>query len=276
MSERERSRQCLLAEISQPEADISLARAALYIAQETYPDLDIEVYLSQLDALAAAIAPQLPAERYPLRILSAISQFLYGDRGFTGNAQDYYDPRNSFLNEVLDRRTGIPITLALVYLEVAKRLDFPMVGVGMPGHFLLRPVVDEMEVWVDAFYQGEVLFREDCQQRLSQVYGRPTVLQPEFLQPVSARQFLTRILTNLKLIYHQRGDLWSALSMVDRILLIAPEADAELRDRGVLHYQLHQWTQASADLEAYLARSPLASDADAVRRLLTKIADRSL
>ncbi|MEO0947819.1 MAG: transglutaminase-like domain-containing protein, partial [Cyanobacteria bacterium J06641_5] len=126
-------------EIRKPEEQLDLARAALYIAQEERPDLDPEAYLRRLDRMAAEIYERLPAERYPLRIVRTINSYLFDCLKFRGNTEDYYDPRNSFLDEVLTRRCGIPIALSLVYIEVARRLQFPMVGIGLPGHFLIRP-----------------------------------------------------------------------------------------------------------------------------------------
>ncbi|WP_208341915.1 SirB1 family protein, partial [Aetokthonos hydrillicola] len=154
-------------EIQQPDECIDLAKAALYIAQEEYPELDPEEYLNALDTMAGEAEERLPYPRYPLRVIQAINQYLYDDLGFAGNRKDFYDPRNSFFNEVIDRRVGIPITLSLVYLEIARRIDFPMVGVGMPGHFLIRPDLPEMELFVDPFNSGEVMFAQDCQERLS-------------------------------------------------------------------------------------------------------------
>lgn len=258
-------------EIQQPDAQIDLAKAALYIAQAEYPDLDIAAYLNALDVMADEVEERLPVERYPLRIIRSLNQYFYEDLGFTGNTNDYYDPRNSFLNEVIDRRTGIPITLSLVYLEVSRRLDFPMVGINMPGHFLIRPQFEEVGIFVDAFNRGEILFEQDCEERLTQMYGRPIALQPQFLSPVSNRQFLARILTNLKLIYLNNKILSKALAAVDRILLLFPDAPLELRDRGLLSYQLGQWSQASQDLEVYLAMLPNAEDATAIRRLLDQL-----
>lgn len=258
-------------EINQPDAQIDLAKAALYIAQEEYPDLDIEAYLNALDVMAAEVEERLPVERYPLRIIKSLNQYFYDDLGYTGNTSDYYDPRNSFLNEVIDRRTGIPITLSLVYLEVARRLDFPMVGINMPGHFLIRPEFQDAEIFVDAFNRGEILFEQDCQERLAQIYGRPVSLQPSVTEPVSPRQLLVRMLTNLKMIYLNRTDLPKALSVVERILLLFPDAPIELRDRGLLYYQLGYKSKASQDLEIYLAMLPNAEDADVIRRLLEQL-----
>ncbi|HEY9652500.1 MAG TPA: transglutaminase-like domain-containing protein, partial [Coleofasciculaceae cyanobacterium] len=199
-------------EIQQPDDQIDVAKAALYIAQADYPDLDIGAYLNALDVMADEVEERLPVERYPLRIIRSLNQYFYDDLGFIGNTNDYYDPRNSFLNEVIDRRTGIPITLSLVYLEVSRRLDFPMVGINMPGHFLIRPEFEEAGIFVDAFNQGEILFEQDCEERLTQIYGHPVPLQPQFLSPVNNRQLLARLLTNLKLIYLNNKNLSKALA----------------------------------------------------------------
>jgi regulator of sirC expression with transglutaminase-like and TPR domain len=258
-------------ELSLADQDIDLAKVALYIAQEETPSLQIEPYLAQLDQWAEQVAELIPAERYPMRVIKCLNQVLYEELGFRGNEEDYYDPRNSFLNEVMERRTGIPITLALVYLEVARRLDFPMVGIGMPGHFLIRPEFKDAGIFVDAFHQGEVLFPEDCQQRLQQIYQQPVELEPQFLEAVTKREFLGRMLTNLKLIYINRQDLERALSVIERLLLVFPDAVTEQRDRGLLSYQLGQIPQAIADLKTYLAHFPEASDASMIQLLLSQI-----
>lgn len=265
------SRQNFLQEISQPDDRINLAKAALYIAQEEYPNLDIHIYLNILDAIANEIEKRLPLERYPLRTIQTINQYLYDDLGYTGNNDNYYDPRNSFLNEVIDRRAGIPITLSLVYLEIARRLDFHLVGVNMPGHFLIRPQFKDVGIFVDSFNRGEILFEQDCETRLTEIYGYPVKLQPSFTEPVSHRQILARILTNLKLIYLNRQDLSRALATVERILLLFPETPRELRDRGLLYYQLGYSSKAYRDLGVYLKIVPNADDADIINRLLQQL-----
>ncbi len=265
------ARQYFYQEIQQPDECIDLARAALYIAQEEYPYLDPEEYLNALDTMAVELEERLPQERYPLRMIQSINQYLYDDLGFAGNKQDYYDPRNSFLNEVIDRRLGIPISLALVYVEVAKRIDFPMVGIGMPGHFLIRPNLPEIEIFVDVFNGGEVMFPQDCQEKLTQIYQHSVKLQPELLAPVTKKQFLVRMLTNLKYNYLNQQELEKALAAVERILLLFPGVTLELRDRGLLCYQLGRFTQAATDLETYLAHAPEAEDAHIIRRLLTQL-----
>ncbi|MBW4563283.1 MAG: SirB1 family protein [Mojavia pulchra JT2-VF2] len=265
------ARQYFYQEIQQPDEDIDLAKAALYIAQEEYPNLDPEEYLNAFDTMAAELQERLPSSRYPLRVIQNISSYLYDDLGFAGNQTDYYDPRNSFLNDVIDRRLGIPITLALVYLEVSRRIDFPMMGIGMPGHFLIRPNISDMEIFVDAFNRGEVLFTQDCQERLSQMFQQPVQLKPEFLAPVSHRQFLARMLTNLKYIYLKKQNLEKTLAAVERILLLFPGVGLELRDRGLIYYQLGHYPQAADDLQSYLAKVPDADDASAIRRLLAEL-----
>jgi regulator of sirC expression with transglutaminase-like and TPR domain len=266
------ARQYFYQEIQQSDEDINLAKAALYIAQEEYPNLDTEEYLNALDTMAWEIQERLPESRYPLRMIQTINQYLYDDLGFSGNKIDYYDPRNSFLNDVIDRRLGIPITLALVYLEVARRIDFPMVGVGMPGHFLIRPDVPDIEIFVDAFNGGEIIFAEDCQERLSQLYQQPVTLQPEFLAVVTNRQFLVRMLTNLKFIYLKQQELEKTLGAVERILLLFPGLTLELRDRGLIYYQLGYYPQAKNDFQTYLSKIPDAEDASVIRRLLEELA----
>ncbi|MCY7320712.1 MAG: tetratricopeptide repeat protein [Phormidesmis sp. CAN_BIN36] len=265
------ARQRFYQEVRQADDQINLERAALYIAQEEYPDLDVDEYLNALDTIADDIRAQLPIESYPLKIVKTINCYLYENLGFVGNTENYYDPCNSFLNDVIDRRTGIPITLSLVYLAIAQRLDFPMVGIGMPGHFLIRPIQEEMEIFVDAFAQGEILFPQDCQDRLNQMSGQSVEMQPQFLAAVTPRQFLARMLTNLKAIYLNRGELEKVLTAIERILILFPDAAFELRDRGILYFRTNRWIEARQDLEAYLEAVPMADDRDTIRKLLSRI-----
>ena len=258
-------------EIKQPEEEINLAKAALYIAQTAYPELDPHPWLDTLDGMAREVGKRLKAERYPLRVIQKINQYLYSDLGFQGNSKDYYDPRNSFLNDVLERRKGIPITLSLVYLEIAQRLDFPMVGIGMPGHFLIRPDFTDAGVFVNAFNGGETLFEQDCEELLSRLYRQPVKLQAQYLEAVTKQQFLARMLTNLKFIYLNQKDLTKALAIVEMILLVFPSAAKEIRDRGLLCFELGKWERAKQDLEFYLAMVPDAGDFDIVKNILGKM-----
>lgn len=258
-------------EVHQSEEQIDLARAALYMAMEEYPDLNPDEYLNALDTMATEVEERLPQERYPLRMIQTINAYLFKELGFRGNADTYYDPRNSYFNQVIDRRTGIPISLSLVYLELAKRLNFPMVGVGMPAHFLIRPLGDELDVFVDPFHQGEVLFPEDCRDRLNQIYGAAVDWRPEFLETISPRRFLARMLTNLKMVYIRQEDWERAIAAIEYILILFPDAIVERRDHGLLCYQLGDWTNARRDFEEYLDVLPTADDAIVIKQLLRRM-----
>jgi regulator of sirC expression with transglutaminase-like and TPR domain len=212
----------LLAEINQSDRDINLARAALYIAQTTYPDLDIDSQLQLLDKMAEEVAKRLPQSRYPLMVIRTINNYLYEELGFTGNHSNYYDPRNSFLNDVLTRRTGIPITLALVYLEIAQRIDFPMMAIGMPGHFMIRPDFEDSEIFIDTFHNGDILFAEDCRQKLMNIYQQEIpYLTPSLVPTVTKPQFIARMLNNLQVIYLDRGDMTNAMIIKDLLSIVA-------------------------------------------------------
>jgi regulator of sirC expression with transglutaminase-like and TPR domain len=264
-------RQRFYQHIQQPEAQIDLAAAALYIAQEEYLDLEVQTYLDALDQMAEQVRSRLPQSRYPLAIIRTLNQYLFEDLGFKGNTDHYYDPRNSFLNDVIERRVGIPLTLSLVYLEVARRIDLPMAGVGMPGHFLIRPTLEDMAIFVDPFHGGEVMFEEDCRDRLRQIYGQSANLQPKHLAIIGPKALLSRMLSNLKLIYLHQHDWPKALAAVERILLMFPEAALELRDRGLIYYQQGRLIEARCDLERYLDARADAADAFEIRQVIAQI-----
>lgn len=270
------ARQLFYQEIQQPDERISLERAAFYIAMEEYPDLDMDEYVNALDTMAQEVQERSPRGMYPMQVLRTINQYLFDDLGFAGNQTEYYDPRNSFLNDVIDRRLGIPITLSLVYLSIANRLGFPMIGVNTPGHFLIRPTVNEMEVFVDPFNRGEILFVQDCEHLIGRVFDRQVELRPEYLEPISNRQFLGRLLTNLKVIYVNQKDFHKALDALDRILLLFPSMALELRDRGVLNYRLNRYTDARKDFESYLKIAPMAEDAQLIRDVLEDFPEETL
>lgn len=196
-----------LAEINKIDREIDIPTAALYISQVEYPDLEIDRYRKHLADMSAAVVQKLPETQYPLKTIQTVNRYLYDELGFHGNELDYYNPCNSLLNDVIDRHTGIPITLAVIYLEIAKQIGFPMVGIGMPGHFLIRPNFEGAGIFVDVFNRGEILFVEDCRQKLMQIYQQDIpFLPPEILQPVTNRQILLRILNNLQATYLYRPD----------------------------------------------------------------------
>jgi regulator of sirC expression with transglutaminase-like and TPR domain len=238
-----------------PDEQVDLAEAALWVAAEEYEGLDVAVYLEQLEVLATDAAPLVGASATPVERISALNDYLFRARGFTGNREHYEDPRNSFLNEVLDRRVGLPITLSIVYMEVAGRLGLSVRGVGFPGHFLAQ-LEGSPEVVVDAFF-GQLRGPEDCVERLRSVLGPEAELVPELhLRVATRKEILARLLSNLKQIYAGSGDWVRALACCDRILLLAPDAAAELRDRGLVYEQLACFTAAAADLERVLELTP--------------------
>lgn len=246
---------------------IDLAEAALWVAAEEYETLDVSAYLERLDALAGDAAKCVRARGTPAERIADLNEYLFRERGFTGNREHYEDPRNSFLNEVLDRRRGLPITLSIVYLEVAGRLGLSVHGVGFPGHFLVK-LEGSPEIVVDAFF-GRVLSAEDCAERLRVVLGPEAELVPEFhLRAATRKEIIARLLTNLKQLYARSGDWVRSLACCDRILLLVPDAAAEFRDRGLVYEQLACFTAAAADLERALELTP---DADASEMLQDRI-----
>jgi len=246
---------------------IDLVRAALTIAQTEYPDVAIDVYHGRIEELARRVKRLVPDLGDPSESIAALNRVLFEEEGFRGNGEDYYDPRNSFLNDVLDRKLGIPITLAVVYMEVARRVGFPLVGVGMPGHFLLKHYdVEGREILIDPFNRGSILTAKDCQRALDEIYGGQMPLQPEFLMAVSRRQVLVRMLNNLKSSYLSVRNFRKALPIVDLILAIYPRSPEDVKQRALLRWSLGQTRGALADLDDYLKMSPDASDADEIRQ----------
>src|SRR5947209_2133251 len=232
-------------------------RAALTFARIEYPQLDIEAYVERVEHLAARVAAKVKEPGDPAQSIAALNEVLFQEEMFRGNTVDYYSPRNSFLNDVLDRRLGIPITLALLYMEVARRVGFPLFGVGMPGHFLLKHYdVEGRQVLIDAFNNGHILSPKECQRRVDQIYSGQLTFQPEFLMPVSRRQMLTRVLNNLKTIYLSSRNFRKALAIVDLVLVIYPRSPEDVRQRALLRYSLGNLVGAASDLEDYLKMSP--------------------
>lgn len=257
------------------EEELDLAEAALLIAQEEHPDLDIAAYLRRLDHLAAAVRARLPESPVPTDMINSLNVQLFREEGLTGNEQEYYDPRNSFLNEVLDRKTGIPIALSVIYLEVGRRLGLPLVGVGFPGHFLVKYAGSDGDIVLDPFSGGVTLTQEQLTQKLRTVYGdhHPILAQvPQLLVPASKKEILVRMLRNLKAIYLRQGDLTRALASIDRLLLVAPDEAVEVRDRGAVHQQLGHIQAALQDFKRYLQIAPKAEDAEAVRVMIARVA----
>src|SRR3984893_9490628 len=252
--------------------DIDLVRAALTIARTEYPDLDIESYIARIDELARRTAARISDVGDATETIAALNHTVFEEAGLRGNRDDYYDPRNSFLNDVLDRRLGIPITLALIYMEVGRRLGFPLFGVGMPGHFLLKNYdIDGSETLIDCFNGGDILSPQDCQRRLDEIYYGQMTLRPEFLFAVSRRQMLTRILNNLKTVYMTARNFKKVLPLVDLVLVIYPRSPEDVKQRALLRDSLGQAKAAAEDLEEYIKMSPEASDSDEIRQTALSI-----
>ena len=251
---------------------IDLARAALAIARTEYPRLEPDLYLRRLQGLAQRVRARLTRNPTPAETIGVVNSVLFDEEQFRGNVDDYYDPRNSFLNEVLDRKLGIPITLALVYEEVARRAGLQLFGVGMPGHFLLKHYdVDGRQVILDPFHGGALLSLQECQRRIDKIYSGQMQLQSELLASVSRRRWLTRLLNNLKTIYLSSRNFRKALVMADLILAIYPRSPEDVKQRAALRYNLGQMRNALLDFEDYLKMLPEASDADEIRAVILAI-----
>ena len=252
-----------------PEEQISLAEAALAIAASEYPNLDAQRYIRRLDGMAETLAGRVAGETDPFRIIAQINHFLYQEEGFFGNTQEYYDPRNSFLNEVLDRKVGIPITLSTIYLEIAERLRFPLVGVGMPGHFLVKHPY--FQILIDPFGQGRILTESDCKTRMEQVLGDSVEFHPSFLDGVGKRHIVMRMLNNLRAIYLNARQYAKALEITDLSLAVQPDSAEEHKQRAALLLHLRRYSEAAAELHFYVEHSPDADDAQEVRETLANL-----
>lgn len=259
--------------VSGSEADLNLAEAALLIAQEEQPELDVAAYLGRLDALADSVRSRLPEAPSFADTIQALNTVLFEEEGLSGNQTDYHDPRNSFLNEVLDRKLGIPITLSLVYIEVGNRLGVPLVGVGFPGHFVVKYAGPDGETVLDPFQAGSRVSQAQMEDKLRSMYGpnNPFAGQlPKLLAAVGKKDMLLRMLRNLKQIYTQKEDFERALSVVERILLVAPDHPVEVRDRGAIHHRMGHQQLAVRDFQRYLQLAPKAEDARAVRAVMVR------
>ena len=254
--------------IAGEDATIDIAKAALLIATIAYPDLDPIHSLATLDALAyrvrnmlGLLPDQTPETIAPLTVLDAMNKVLFEEEGFHGNEYNYYNPDNSFLNMVLENRVGIPISLSLLYIEIAKRVGLPIEGVGLPFHFVVRCMLPTEILYVDPFEGGLLLSEQDCRDRIRHFsHGKMNRLPRHFFEPVKPKQLLVRMLGNLKGIYLHEEDYTKALTVSDYILLLVPDAAREVRDRGMIHLQLKHYAKALHDLKTYLKFEPQAED----------------
>jgi regulator of sirC expression with transglutaminase-like and TPR domain len=248
--------------LARPDREVNLAEAALLVAAEEYADLDVRAYLVRLDEMGVALRQRLEEEPRPERAIMALNRYLFQEQGFRGNTERYYDARNSYLNDVIDRKIGIPITLSTVYMEVARRAGLEVEGVGLPGHFVVRVQMPSRALLVDPFHGGSLLTERDCQERLDRIFDGKVKLEPKMLRPCRRKDMLERILRNLKAIYLRDQDKDRALRVVDLLVRIQPGSAEDLRDRGVLYAALDCYGLAARDLESYLALAPQARDAE--------------
>ncbi len=273
MDDPRKSRQAFAALLDLPDGAIDLGHASLLIAREEYPDLDIRGYLERLDEMGREIRGRLKGTEGAKSQIAHLNRLLFEEMGFRGNREEYHDPRNSFLNDVLDRRIGIPITLSTIYLEVGRRIGCPLAGVAFPGHFLVRydgpePLPDLL---IDPFNHGQLLTEEECRARIAEMYKGQLEYRPEFLRPAPNREILERMINNLKWIYQQRRDFHMALKVQQLLLCAAPDRPEEIRDRGLILHRLALLSEAAADLERYLTLAPEAPDAPQIRERLTEL-----
>jgi regulator of sirC expression with transglutaminase-like and TPR domain len=255
-----------------PEHEIDLAQAALALARVEYPDLVTEHHVKVLDELAARSGTAGVED--PLRALHRLREFLFDEEGFRGNADDYYDPANSCLNQVLARKLGIPITLSVVMMEVGRRVGLRVYGVGLPGHFVVSALVGTESVLLDPFDGGTVLTHETAADVVARAVGRRVTLTDEHFAPVTKRQILARVLANLKSAYVRREEWTKSLAIVERLLVLDGPASVFVRDRGSLRIKLGDLLRGAADWERYLTANPKAADADKVKRDLRRVRQR--
>jgi regulator of sirC expression with transglutaminase-like and TPR domain len=252
-----------------PDASIDLGRAALAVARIEYPALDDARELQRVDALAARIG--IGRRGAAAETLERLKRFLFDEEGFRGNADEYYDPRNSCLNDVLDRKLGIPITLSVLTMEVGRRVGLDIVGVGLPGHFIVSASIAGRSVLLDPFNGGAVLTPSTAADVAARAVGRPVKIEEAHWAPCPRRQIVVRMLRNLKTIYARRSDWERALGVIDRLLLIDPETPMHLRDRGTVLVKSGRLWDGAAEWEAYLNRFPNVPDAEAFRQELRRV-----
>lgn len=268
--------------VGREDARIDLAEACLMIAQDAYPGLDVGRYLGEIERMALQLRARMPQSYKPEDRVLALNDFLFDHLGYYGNVDDYYDPRNSYLNDVIDRRTGIPITLSILYMEIGRRVGLPLEGISFPGHFMVRLRVRSGTLVLDPFACGAPQSEAELRERLKRVIPAELTAQApvaelrleQFLEPASKRQILSRVLRNLKGIYRDKQSPERLLEVLNRMLVLSPEASAELRDRGYVYERLECWRPALKDLTDYVGREPDAPDAQEVRVKLAELSAR--
>ena len=258
-------------EIARPSGP-GLARAALLFAREVaYSDLRPSSYLARIAGWAEAAAARCPRWDSAQVRASRLAQLLFDEFALRGNQEDYHDPRNSYLNEVIDRRLGLPISLSAIFLEVAASIDLPAEGVGLPGHFIVAVRGESRRTFLDPFHGGVQLNMDDLHELVHDVTGYAGSIRPEWLAPVSTDAILARMLLNLQSVFVEKEEWSRALAVVEHLRVLHPRAAEHVRDLGLLHYRLGSLRLAATCLQEYLARSPEAADAGQVRKMLNDL-----
>jgi regulator of sirC expression with transglutaminase-like and TPR domain len=236
------------------EEEFNLDEAALLIARTEYPELNVPEQLARLDALAFRLHCDL--SRPALEIIASMNKLLFEKEQFRGNEEEYDDPRNSYLNDVLDRKLGIPISLSIIYIEVARRRGLPVMGMSFPGHFLVKYRTDHSEILIDPYRRGRIVTRQDCQELLKAQFGDEAELKPEYFAASTKKQILARMLNNLKGSYVRRHDFTRVLTLVQLALGVEPESSQQLHDRGMIYFLMRRFAEAQADFKTYLNLTP--------------------
>jgi regulator of sirC expression with transglutaminase-like and TPR domain len=260
MSHLEAIRNEFAALVEKPEAEIDLVEAALLIARTAFPKLSVSDCTERLDRWAEHLRKSLGDSPSAGDILIHLNRILFEEEGFRGDQQNYYDPQNSFLNRVMERKLGIPITLSLIYSEVGRRAGFPVHGIALPGHFIAGLLHAAGTLFIDPFNRGQILTEKECQERVEARYGRPAALDSSWKTPAAKKEILRRMLRNLKAIYRHLNQDLQAFEMIQWILAADPDAPAELKERGLLYEAMGNDAFAVRDLEHYLEVAPTSDD----------------
>lgn len=259
--------------------DIDLLPAVLAIAQDEYPQLDVSAVAAQVRGLAESLKVRVDSDSSLTEKVQALNQFLFVEQGFVGNHDEFYDPRNSYLNDVLERKLGIPISLAVLQMECARALDIQLEGISFPGHFLVRLPMDGGLLVMDPYHRGRSVGIDELKQRARPHFGDRDVDDQQLfhmLAPASNRSIVARMLRNLKGIYAEREEWDKALRCADRLVSQGLSAIEDVRDRGLFYLRLGLGPHAIEDLRQYLARVPEAGDADTVREALIEAASQRI
>ena len=261
-----------------PDSSFNIAESALIVAQHEYPSLDIPGYLQRLDQIAERLRLRVPADAGKPHVISMLNHYLFRELGYAGNRDNFYDPRNSFLNDVIDRRIGIPITLSILYMEIGRRVGVNLQGVSFPGHFLAKYVTDQGVIVLDPFNQGISLSEADLRERLRQSGGGVDSLDmplSALLRAATPHEILLRLARNLKAIYSNAGELEKAIATANLILCLNPQDASELRDRATMYHQLFCYRAALADFEQLVKIDVDAAEDDRIRATIAELKQKN-